>query len=639
MDTTNSSQDKFLYKKDSMLNCLCKLKICTATKDIYNESELSFQTYPPSFNDILSSVVYEDKQYSATFKMYFENCIRIKNVQLFVNDEFISDATISSINLIQDNTVLEFSFSNGRYFLGCFDLTILSIRVIFEDEDDLLLFSKYIKVATCKVKYESLIKMFEEIEATNKHILDACFSKSIKRSGLRNDRDKRNFESTVILLENILSTLKSLYPMFVTVPKTTVTNTHCVVEYSKAAQMDNTGFEWILTNPMNLRLSSLRTNIKISNRYYYPEKVLSTEHVNNYVTYENMLIIGFIKLICSKIINMISIIKCAYDKNTAKDLIITENLPSDYQVPIDIANYQIKLMFSRIIEKLQNLYTGYTTVLNQYKRALKCDGLIISRRPNLTHTFRNIPHYRTVFELIIKWLDYGDYDLSGELYLFRLKKLNKIYEYYCILRILSSLEEIGFGLKSQRRFKYHVGENDGITFTEDQEINNTFELVSTDGSVFLTLYYEPKIFSDLSKNGNGIDELFRVDTYNNFYYPDFLIKLLMKDTNKTAYCIFDAKYQNFDRVREIELSRTCMKYIHGIATKDSVFNKIIYLWLFYPMAHERRKYCLNKCSTNHSKKVFPDLGIFALSPDVSKRSLTEFLEDVIKNMSMFLNQF
>lgn len=61
-----------------------------------------------------------------------------------------------------------------------------------------------------------------------------------------------------------------------------------------------------------------------------------------------------------------------------------------------------------------------------------------------TMKLRGIKDYAQVFEIIVRWFRYGEYSLEKERLILQVKTLDKLFEYYCLLRLLKLLADNGY---------------------------------------------------------------------------------------------------------------------------------------------------------------------------------------------------
>ena len=135
--------------------------------------------------------------------------------------------------------------------------------------------------------------------------------------------------------------------------------------------------------------------------------------------------------------------------------------------------------------------------------------------------------------------------------------MSKIYEFFCLYKLVEVFEKIGFTLISE---------------IKDGDIPK--EIVMNKGDKFIHLYYEKIIdyIDNLPTNTSGLVsvdyEHSKRDKYN-YYNPDFVI--LIKDANKNhgSYYIFDAKFRRIENLKKDQvLKEIKYKYFDNIRYLD-----------------------------------------------------------------------
>ena len=61
--------------------------------------------------------------------------------------------------------------------------------------------------------------------------------------------------------------------------------------------------------------------------------------------------------------------------------------------------------------------------------------------PVFTPVFRSINAYRQIYTVIHRWFSIGNYDLGKDELLLSFISTSKIYEYYCLIKMLSHITE------------------------------------------------------------------------------------------------------------------------------------------------------------------------------------------------------
>ena len=192
-------------------------------------------------------------------------------------------------------------------------------------------------------------------------------------------------------------------------------------------------------------------------------------------------------------------------------------------------------------------------LMDQYTGLFRINPEAATSMPRKTKTFQEIKPYIHVFDIIMHWFQYGEYDLSRENLIIRVKTLEKLFEYYCLIKLLDMFQKNGY-IDSSNAIKFKYVCNDARYEAED-EIPNTYYLRK--GDSFLTIYYQPVIRSDLFQNELS---LYRVLYYEkeNHWEPDFVIKCSKDDQNE--YLIFDSKFASRNTIRSARLHDIIQKY-------------------------------------------------------------------------------
>lgn len=178
-----------------------------------------------------------------------------------------------------------------------------------------------------------------------------------------------------------------------------------------------------------------------------------------------------------------------------------------------------------------------------------------------------------MFRLINQWFGNSKFKVPQNNILLQFSNADRIYEYYCLLGLYGSLLELGFEEIYERReaYKYKVN----YTKFENTEQANTFYFKKD--SMYVTLFYQPVIYSDQTSTTNSID-LFRTDRF--FYTPDFILKRVVG--NKTTYAILDAKWRNrntlLDKKKEGGMQDLVYKYLYSVINATTM-QSVDFLWL------------------------------------------------------------
>lgn len=199
-------------------------------------------------------------------------------------------------------------------------------------------------------------------------------------------------------------------------------------------------------------------------------------------------------------------------------------------------------------------------------------------------TENDVANYLICFKIILKWFQYGEFSLEKEQLLLQVKTLDKLFEYFCLLKLLGVLASHGYQIETatEPSFKFEYSTSDG-RYQNEKDVANTYLLRKENTKV--TLYYQPVVSSFQFENGLSI---FRttVTHRGDYYTPDFVLKIT-RVGEKEVYAIFDSKFSPRKVIREYGLPEIIRKYSCEIATQEGTPPKMI--WALQGRVDSREK--------------------------------------------------
>ncbi len=369
-----------------------------------------------------------------------------------------------------------------------------------------------------------------------------------------------SLEAKIAFLEQTLEIYKKSYQYLKNNPYCKLEKTEAVDSFNKLQSISQRTIQYITNNIDDLAVVNYDTGIRFNNQYYQPNRVLVERNSYSYDVYENRVIVGFLKTLVSEI-NIT--IKNLQEKTYLKNKSSTKDgyIDSMYQ----IFSRSIKRI-NGYIESLKSLHDKYQQLYYFYARLFNISADAVRNVPDFTHVFRSINAYRQIYTVIHNWFSIGNYDLGKDELLLSFISTSKIYEYYCLIKMLCHItQRTDYVLIESKRISYRVNNS----YYMDTKYNNTF--VFNKGSIKLTLYFQPVIYGD-NRAFNGLDIFRNTSTSakkenssrGKTYTPDYIIKI---DYNGTAdYIILDAKFSTPDNIRLHQLQELVYKYLFSIST-------------------------------------------------------------------------
>lgn len=527
---------------------------------LYNKNDIDYFEIPTSDICVYNDIVYNF-------------CISGANdipTRFYVNDD-IYDVKITDINQSTTEFYLSSSnktdASNSRPFVDCYGTIRLETEI-----NGVTYSTKSIRVCVSNTEISTcVINMIEYIDKNCEKFLYEERKHSAVAQGVKNS-EPISIESKMARLKEIEKHYSEAYSFFKRAPYTKLKKSTQVVPLEKAQSISSATVKYVAYHCDELILADGTLGIRYNKKYYQPKRVLAEHNTDSLDVYENQIVLGFLKTIVTEIINMIKKLKVLHIQPFIKANI------DGYE---DSAYFVYKNCLKRIensIDKLTKLKADFIRMYYKYKEIFGIEGIMTFSIPRLTSVFRTKQSYRIIYIDIQNWFNHSSYDLSREELLMSFLSISKIYEYYCLTKLLyyfdqkSSLEYIG-----SHKEKYLKTNQ----YYNPTKFNNTF--VFAEGDMGLTVYFQPVIYNRTSNN--KID-LFRntSTSYNDNgsrggmdYTPDYLIKI--EHIDSTEYVILDAKFSSVDTIRKHQLQDLVYKYLFSISPLNDR-DKIIGMYIF-----------------------------------------------------------
>ena len=271
------------------------------------------------------------------------------------------------------------------------------------------------------------------------------------------------------------------------------------------------------------------------------------------------------------------------------------------------------------MKEIEGLQKEYKKIYHFYSTLFKINDSTLLYKPKYTDTFRSIKHYREIFNIIVKFFEYKDYEFNQIGYMLGFKSLHAVYEYYCLIKLLEGWKQLGYNIIESKKYDKY---DKNIYDDKDEiyeKINNTYYLENANHSQ-VTIYYHPKI-SSLLINNNGIS-LIRRDG-KSYYEPDYLIKY--NRNGKSLYSVLDAKFSSLNNVRKHYLQDLTYKYLVNIGDKDEKYSTVVNLSALCVSGNKNYR-----LTSNNTLHCVPRIGILVFSPYRSNEEIYESCKEILE---------
>ena len=453
-----------------------------------------------------------------------------------------------------------------RFFLLTYGLTRISLTIFFQD--DLQPYELSTKdIPTYSQNEESNLnvqKMLEELLDTEPNeALNWMF-----RSNAVSDDPytlypggyllgaPKSINSFLQLLESILEVYARNYEYFRLHGFSRVRKVNKRVDVSKIRELSHHEVLWIGKNTDCLNEVVQETAISYNGQYYLPHKIETVQKVKSFDSYENQIVLGFLEnnalVEAKKILRMLKkkIVARRNLRNQLRE--ISEN---GYYFPAMVV---VDACYSRqdyLIKRLECLVSDFSKYSRLYKNIFKEVPSVRVDRIRRSKVFEEINAYSEIYTVIVKWFSFGEFSLCREDLAMQTLRVDKLYEYFCLYKLLSGLSSLGFKLDSTidcpvKQYRYALNSR---YYKNEVKVANSYSLRRDYESI--EIYYQPVIYGDNREENNICvhrttkGKPFGKYSSDSFWWPDFLLKVHV-DEQKDYSIILDAKYSHIGKVTE-----------------------------------------------------------------------------------------
>ncbi len=535
-------------------------------------------------NDYANSVLFENGYYSINFVVYTAE--EIVGGELYVDEEEVG--TLELLKREEDRYEFKIIYKGsnekdrGYPFLMMIDSVRLRVHLYLEDESDIYYSSDRVLVTTKSLDDQKNVdEMIYYIAGKNglSRQIDTSYEEDTITLGL--------FNNHILNIINLYEKHRTLYER----------------QYNRSED-----------------LSSARRKIFMSD--FIGGNTLSNPKIER----ERMEIMEFLYdlLLASK--RLFQSIKDITKDMEIKYRRLKNSLPAGYSAPI-IITYRLRI--DRVYIELKRLETFMVMIKNILLRnKFKPQGKFVLKS--------KIDDYvNPIFWLYMnRWTNSRSVNLRYHEFFFNIDSLDKLFEYYCLARILNCTKQMNFRHADikDKQFFYPTTNN---VFQNESTIFNTFYR-EKDG-VLLTIYFQPLIYRgkvlndlDLIRTTGVGDSFTNFNKTGNYYSPDFILKFEGKETK---YLILDAKYQTRNTILRGHMDQVISKYFNQVKNINGKRNQMVYVLQGRVDENTNDTWFYENVEGDMIENFYSDFGIFQYSPDqVRNFSFAKLIEKMINEV-------
>lgn len=385
-------------------------------------------------------------------------------------------------------------------------------------------------------------------------------------------------------IERTLKTFEQLLPYFRTNAKFELVSQETVDGVGRLTGFSHSTLRHVIEHPEDLVTSSHGTGIRIHNRYYMPRHTLVETKRKTFDLPENRLMLGFLERVTEVLEAEVEAVG-ARRSQLPELLKVEDEYVSSAEAIMGVVLKRLKNHQSQ----LEALLSHAKRISGQYRQVLPVTPAPYGEVPPPSKVFLTIPAYRLVYQCMCDWQKMGPLHLMDEGLLLTTFERSRLYELFCLFKLVDDLGAAGFDVIEHRRFVYSARP----PHWPQSPVPNTFVLEKrSDGKTVsrVTVFYEPFICSPMRSLENGVD-LVRTSPFTwedgvarmtdpqvSFVTPDYVVRLETED--RVRWFIADAKYTEGWNAVSSQTRELLFKYLYSVCPVKEA-ETIEGLWILY----------------------------------------------------------
>ncbi len=439
----------------------------------------------------------------------------------------------------------------------------------------------------------------------------------------------QSFESMVGLIERALVEYGNQAGFFRNGARSRIVRQSRTVPLGAVRNAGRDELMWMAHNTGMLYECPDRQGVYYNGSWYLPRKVETSVRTKSFDGYENQRVLGFLSEIIRRITLLLGDIR-AYARAVADIEHRLGGMTASGSVLPALAIIRVyasrgKRNVARLeacLNRARELRRSYGAFLPDVREAF---GYTVRR----TKIFTEVRPYYRLYALMQEWLAFGEFSPVRESLAFQAARLDKLYEYYVLYRMLNWLSARGFEPRESEERSIRCGAyaSEGF-FRAETGVATVYELAADFGGgstdrVGVTLYYQPIIHaSALEEEGIRLHRLsYRGGRFaQNYWTPDFLVEVIGPAGDR-SYHVIDAKYRfahdlSGDYPKKGELADCVMKYKQDVG--GAAGECVESVWLVAGKWKHKTVYYAESSPWAMACSSRPRSGVAVLTSDVDK---------------------
>jgi hypothetical protein len=473
--------------------------------------------------------------------------------------------------------------SGPPWFLNHFGYCILTVEFLSGLDQKETISYAAVEVFARKPNAERAERILDYLESRMEDVSRSCFN--AVHSDINQTEGEVSQSGNIpasVLLQSIadhLQTFTALLPRFRYRKRCRLAPTPKRIKATQAANLTEHSVHWALTHLDALLPVSAPTagSIAVGGRFYEMDEIETyalTEETN---VYENQVIAGYLESVAARLSEVERF--CFGQLQALETEGFLALVPPGYGSIFDIKRKVGRKRFGKLLAEcvaLQRVCAEQSAFWRLHLPVMRT----VREMPEVTPGFLATPHYHQAFRQIVAWHGMGRLNLAGERFLYGLRTIDRLYEFYCLFRLVETLREAGWEPVDQELRLPAPRSLESLDWYSRPDNVYTF---SRSGER-ITLFYEPEI----GRTPDGPLGLVRTMEGGAGFLPDFVLKFEPGSEGAGAgppsYLILDAKYVSPYLALNFELTKITMKYLHGIGAPDGGCSPVKGIFVLHPQS-------------------------------------------------------
>ncbi len=467
-------------------------------------------------------------------------------------------------------------------FLNHFGYCILTIEFLSGVDGKEAVSYAAVEVFARKPNAERAERILDYLESRMEDVSRSCFNAAhpgadhADRGDGGEAPEGGNIPASVLLqsIADHLQTVAALMPRFRYRKRCRLAPTPRRIKAAQAVNLTEHSVHWALTHLDTLLPVGSPTagSIAVGNRFYEMDEIETYALSEDTNVYENQVIAGYLESIAARLSEVERF--CHAQLQALENEGFLALIPPGYGSIFDIKRKVGRKRFAKLLAECAALQRVCADQLAFWRLHLPVTRTV-REMPVLTPGFLATPHYHQSFRQVVAWHGLGRLNLAGERFLYGLRTIDRLYEFYCLFRLVETLREEGWEPLGQALRPPAPGVR-GLDW--DARPDNVYTFGR--GGERITLFYEPEV----GRTPDGALDLVRTMEGGAGFLPDFVLKFEAAQAGRPSYLILDAKYVSPYLALNFELTKITMKYLHGIGAPDGGRSPVRGIFVLHPQS-------------------------------------------------------